>query len=229
MSSTRHPRLVRRSLSTAVVAAASAAIVFGLPTGAGATARAGATTARAGSVSARALAFHDEMRALWESHGTWTERAIVDFVGGLPDTSLAIGRLLQNQTDIGNAVKPYYGAKGAHKLTALLKSHINAAVAVLKAAKSGDNQAVASAKAAFYANGNQVARFLHTANPRHWSLRAMKTMMRIHLDQVVALAVDQLSGRYGAAIRLYDTYINHILDMADMLSKGIIQQFPNRF
>jgi hypothetical protein len=57
----------------------------------------------------------------------------------------------------------------------------------------------------------------------------MQTMMRVHLDQVVALAVDQLQGRYAAAIRLYDVYIDHILDMADMLSSGIVQQFPDRF
>jgi hypothetical protein len=153
----------------------------------------------------------------------------VDFVGGLPDTQLVILRLLQNQTDIGNAVKPYYGAKAGNELTALLKGHINAAVALLKAAESGDASATAKAKAAFYANGNQVARFLHAANSRHWSLGAMETMMRIHLDQVVALAVDQLEGRYADAISLYNVYIGHILDMADMLSTGIMQQFPAQF
>ena len=57
----------------------------------------------------------------------------------------------------------------------------------------------------------------------------MRSMMRTHLDQVVALAVDQLQGRYAAAVRLYDVYIDHILDMADMLSTGIMQQFPARF
>jgi hypothetical protein len=53
--------------------------------------------------------------------------------------------------------------------------------------------------------------------------------MRTHLDQVVELAVDQLQGHLGAAIGLYDTYIAHILDMADMLSTGIVQQFPGQF
>ena len=57
----------------------------------------------------------------------------------------------------------------------------------------------------------------------------MKTMMRIHLNQVVGLAVDQLEGHYAPAIRLYDVYIAHILDMADMLSTGIMQQFPAQF
>ena len=219
----------KRSLSGRVLVLLAAAV---LAAGIAATA---ATSGRAApshgqtTLSPKALALHDAMRELWQAHGTWTERAIVDFVGGLPDTNLVVARLLQNQTDIGNAVKPYYGAKGGDELTTLLKAHINAAVAVLKAAKSGNASAVAKAKAAFYANGNQIASFLHSANPAHWSLDAMKSMMRIHLDQVVALAGDQLNGHYGAAIRLYDVYIDHILDMADMLSEGIMRQFPGRF
>jgi hypothetical protein len=216
----------RRALAGLVTAGVLAGLAIGSIASMSA---ASAAPANESTITPKALAFHDAMRGLWEAHGTWTERAIVDFVGGLPDTELVIGRLLQNQSDIGNAVKPYYGAKAGTELTALLKGHINAAVAVLKAAKSGDAAATATAKAAFYANGNQVARFLHAANPRHWSLGAMQTMMRIHLDQVVALAVDQLKGNYAAAIGLYHHYIGHILDMADMLSTGIMQQFPARF
>lgn len=100
---------------------------------------------------------------------------------------------------------------------------------VLAAAKSGNEQSVAKAKAAFFANGNQVAAFLHAASPQHWGLSDMRTMMRIHLNQVIALAVDQLDGHYAAAIRLYGVYIGHIIDMADMLSTGISEQFPSRF
>ena len=222
LSTVRIP-VSRRALAAIIVAAALAALVAGSSPGAS------AARHHDRPITTKALAFHDAMRALWESHGTWTERAIVDFVGGLPDTQFAINRLLRNQTDIGNAVKPYYGRKAGNRLTALLKGHIKAAVAVLEAAKSGDSNATAKAKAAFYANGNRIARFLHAANPHHWSLHAMKRMMRIHLNQVVGLAVDQLQGRYSAAVRLYDVYIGHILHMADMLSTGIMRQFPARF
>jgi hypothetical protein len=178
----------------------------------------------------KAVRFHDDMRALWEIHGAYTERAIVDAVSGNPDTNAVVARLLQNQVEIGNAVKPYYGTAGGKALTKLLKTHIKTAVATVLAAKSGDAAATRKAKAAFYANGKQVASFLHKANPRFWPLATMRTMMRVHLNQVVALAVDQIKGRYGAGTKLYDTYIHHILfDMADMLSNGIIQQFPSRF
>jgi hypothetical protein len=169
------------------------------------------------------------MRALWEAHGTWTERAIVDFVGGLPDTPIVIAQLLSNQVDIGNAVKPYYGGAAGTALTKLLQSHITDAVAVLKAAKSADAKATTTAETAFYANGVQVAQFLHSANPNNWPLGAMETMMRVHLDQVIGLATDQLTGHYSAGVALYGAYIGHLLDMADMLSTGIEQQFPAKF
>jgi hypothetical protein len=215
----------RRAAAPLFVVAVIAAVAIG--SSASISSASGASTSR--GVSAKALAFHDAMRGLWQVHGTWTERAIVDFVGGLPDTNLVVKRLLQNQVDIGNAVKPFYGRKGGAELTTLLKAHISDAVAVLAAAKSGDASATAKAEAAFFANGNQVAAFLHSANPRHWTLGAMRTMMRVHLNQVIALAVDQLKGQYKAAIGEYDVYIGHILDMADMLSTGIMQQFPARF
>src|SRR5690349_16165531 len=118
-----------RALAAIIVAVALAALVAGSPPGASGAGH------HDRMITSKALAFHDAMRALWESHGTWTERAIVDFVGGLPDTQRVIKRLLRNQTDIGNAVKPYYGRKAGNRLTALLKGHINRAVALLEAAK----------------------------------------------------------------------------------------------
>jgi hypothetical protein len=221
----------RASLAlTSTVALVAAAVTFA---GGVQQSRAGGMPARSASVATltpKATAFHDAMRELWEYHGTYTERAIVDYVAGNPDTNAVIATLLQNQVDIGNAAKPYYGAAGGKALTTLLTTHINDAVAVLKAAKAGDAAGTKKASAAFYANGNQIASFLHKANPRNWPLGALQTMMRIHLNQVIGLAVDQIKGKYNAAIALYESYINHLnVGMADMLSNGIIKQFPGKF
>lgn len=175
------------------------------------------------------VAFHDSMRALWEEHGAWTRMVIVSFVGNLPDLTAAERVLLRNQAKIGDAVKPYYGAAAGNKLTKLLKAHILGAVAVLQAAKSGDSAKLAEATAAWSANGRQIADFLHAANPHFLSRKAARSMMRVHLDQVITQAVDELQGKYAASARAYAPYIRHILDMADMISGGIIKQFPGRF
>jgi hypothetical protein len=177
----------------------------------------------------KAVAFHDRMRALWEAHGAWTHMVIVSFVANLPDLPAEEQVLLHNQVDIGNAVKPYYGKAAGNKLTKLLKTHILGAVSVLEAAKSGDKNQLATAEAAWSANGRQIADFLHAADPHFLSRTAARKMMQVHLQQVIQQAVDELTGNYIADARAFAPYIRHILDMADMISGGIIRQFPARF
>jgi hypothetical protein len=183
----------------------------------------------ASTVTTRQAAFHDAMRKLWEDHITWTRLAIVSFAAGLPDLQATEARLLANQVDIGNAIKPYYGRTAGNRLTALLKDHILGAVALLQAAKAGDQAAITKASTAWYANANQIADFLSRANPRQWSRKAMRSMMKTHLDQTLAEAQHRLQGNFAADIRDYDSVHRHILEMADMLSDGIIRQFPGRF
>jgi hypothetical protein len=175
------------------------------------------------------LAFHDGMRKLWEDHVTWTRLAIVSFAADLPDLPATEARLLRNQTDIGNAVKPYYGKKAGNQLTALLRQHILGAVALLQAAKAGDQAQIEQASDAWYANAKQIADFLHRANPHNWPRADLRSMMKIHLDQTLDEATHRLTGDFGADIRDYEHIHRHILEMADMLSDGIMAQFPHRF
>jgi hypothetical protein len=174
-------------------------------------------------------AFHDGMRQLWEDHIVWTRMFIVSAAADLPDLSVATDRLLRNQDDIGDAVKPFYGEAGGEQLSALLREHILGAAALLTAAKAGDSAGVEAASAAWYANADEIAAFLNEANPRQWDLTEMKAMMRDHLDLTLAEAVARLQGRYADDAAAYDQIHVQILHMADMLSDGIIAQFPSKF
>lgn len=184
---------------------------------------------RGGSVTAKQLRFHDAMRKLWEDHITWTRMAIVSFAADAPDLKPTEARLLANQDDIGNAIKPYYGKAAGNALTKLLKEHIVGAVTLMAAAKSDDSAATAKAKADWYANGNKIADFLHGANPTAWPKSVMRSMMKAHLDETLDEAVNRLTGHFAVDIRAYDRVHHHILMMADSLSAGIMRQFPKRF
>lgn len=179
--------------------------------------------------SPQADAFNIAMRKLWEDHITWTRLYIVSVAAGLPDTDATAQRLLQNQTDIGNAIKPYYGEDAGNKLTALLKDHILGAADVLAAAKAGDTAKFDAANQKWYANGNDIAAFLNTANPENWQLGAMQSEMKMHLDLTLAEAAAHLKGDSAASISGYDKVHDHILGMADALSHGIVAQFPSKF
>jgi hypothetical protein len=173
--------------------------------------------------------FEANMRKLWEDHVTWTRLYIVDAAAGLPDTNATAQRLLDNQRDIGNAVAEFYGKAAGDKLTALLRDHILTAADLVTAAKAGDQAKVAAAKTKWYANANDIAAFLHGANPNNWPLATLQSAMKTHLDQTLDEATHQLHHDYPASIKDYDAIVNHILMMADVLSSGIIKQFPAKF
>ena len=169
------------------------------------------------------------MRKLWEDHITWTRLAIVSILSDLPDTSTTVERLLQNQADIGNAIKPFYGEVAGNQLTGLLHDHITIAAEILTAAKAGDSTALNDALGRWYANANDIASFLSSANPKNWPLDMTKAMMKDHLDLTLAEAVAYLQGEYATSVAHYDQVHAQILHMADMLSTGIIHQFPGKF
>ena len=137
-------------------------------------------------------AFHDGMRKLWEDHVQWTRSFIVSFAADLPDLAPTTDRLLQNQVDIGDAIRPFYGDTAADRLTELLTEHITTAADVLTAAKAGDDVAFDDASDAWYRNARQIARFLHEANRDNWPLREMQRMMCDQLKVCVARRVWRL-------------------------------------
>jgi hypothetical protein len=189
----------------------------------------GTPAAHAGSTSPSRAALRSDMRVLWEDHITWTRLAIISLEGGTPDTSATVARLLQNQTDIGNAVKPYYGNAAGTKLTALLREHILIAAEVLTAAKTANQAGLTSAQQRWTANANEIAALLHSANPKQWSLKMLQAMMLTHLELTTREAVAWLSGDWAGSIAAYENVHGEILAMSDMLSSGIEKQFPRRF
>jgi hypothetical protein len=168
------------------------------------------------------------MRKLWEDHVTWTRNVILCLVDDLPGTDQAVKRLLQNQTDIGNAIKPYYGEEAGKKLTELLYAHINISAEVVKAAKAGNSAELDKANKKWFANGDEISAFLSKANP-NWPLVDMKMMMDDHLKLTTNEAVMRIKKDYNGDVVAYDKVHNEILQMSDMLADGILKQFPNKF
>jgi hypothetical protein len=179
--------------------------------------------------SAKAIKFRNQMRRLWEDHIVWTRQFIVSAVADLPDANTAAGRLLANQDDIGDAIKPYYGEEAGKALSALLRDHILIAADILNTAKSGDSAGVEEANARWHDNADEIADFLAAANPKNWPQEEMREMMAEHLEWTLAEAVARLNADWDGDVAAYDRIHRDILHMADMLSIGIIKQFPGRF
>src|SRR5919197_1552820 len=283
-------------------------------------------------------AFHDRMRELWTDHVVYTHNFIVSATSALPDTAEVSQRLLRNQDEIGEAIKPYYGDAAGSQLASLLRSHVQLVAMAVTAAKgtttamnmpnqssnqfansmradtasradttqarinsqyptaqgrrnqadttkrnpnarvTGDtisqrlpsnqygnvrtdttqknvegqsqqsqqygqpqqygvnqqagqvdstalNQAIAQLKA----NGDSIAMFLSQANPRGFSRQMLSNGLQMHVTFLQKEITAQIKKDWSGSISAFDNSERQNLQMADMLSDGIMKQFPSRF
>lgn len=184
---------------------------------------------RISGASQKEVALHDGMRQLWSDHMVWTYATVKAFYHNQESLQPTLDRLLKNQKDIGAAIASYYGKEAGDKLAALLTIHIQQAVPVLTAAKSGDKVALDKALADWYANAEEIAGFLSAANPSNWPASATEPALKYHIDTTTTYAVDLLKGDYKKSIEDYEKAHQHMMTVADILSSGVVKQFPDRF
>ena len=174
--------------------------------------------------------FRCAVRGLWDDHVVWTRVYVMDALNDLPAKEETAQRLLKNQTEIGNAIKPFYGNEAGDKLTALLKDHIMIATEVVDAVKTN---AAADKKddavKRWKANADEIGAFLGGANPKYWHADDMKSMMQKHLDLLTDEVTAQAGKDWKADIIAFDKSDEQILKMADMIAIGIVNQFPDHF
>ena len=168
------------------------------------------------------------MRQLWEEHIVYTRNYIVSGLAGLEDAGKIAERLLRNQDDIGNAIKPVYGEAAGKKLSALLRDHILIAADIVSAAKAGNNAGVAAGQKKWRGNADDIAVFLSGANP-NWPKPLLTDMLYKHLDFTTGEVVSRLKKDWAADIEAYDRGHEHMLMFADALTDGIVKQFPKKF
>lgn len=179
-------------------------------------------------ISGAAQMLSNQMRLLWEQHVYWTRMAILSMASGLPDAEAVTGRLLRNPKDFELVLKKYYGEDIAAKFAELFTSHLTIAAELVSAAKAGNNAAAADAEKRWYANADQIAVFLSSINP-YWSMQKWQKMLYDHLAMTKTEAVDILTQKYNDSISIFENIEQEALAMADLMTQGIIKQFPQCF
>jgi hypothetical protein len=176
----------------------------------------------------QALSLQLALRRLWSDHVIWTREYVVAAIANAPDAQAVAGRLLANQEHIGSAVVPFYGEQAGEALTGLLKQHIMVAVELIEAAKAADQDKFADADRRWDANARDIAAFLSSANP-HWPEHDVADLLSQHLKLTKDEATARLQQRWEDDIEAFDQIFTEILTVADVLSAGIVKQFPDRF
>lgn len=184
--------------------------------------------AAAACYSVKMAQFQAAMEKLWIDHVVWTRNYIVSAVSGTEDQQVILARLLKNQQDIGDAVKPLYGEAAGNQLAELLREHILLAGKVLEAAKSGNDADLKKYNKEWHRNADDIAKFMSAANP-YWSQKELQSMLYTHLQFVTDAVMARLKKDWSADVTALDKGEAHMVMFADVLSKGLFQQFPQKF
>lgn len=174
------------------------------------------------------LDLNNLLRMLWEQHVYWTRLVILSIVFGLPDIDLVTNRLLRNPKDFAAALRMFYGDAAAAKFENLFTNHLTIAADLVKAAKAGKTTAAADAEKRWYANADQIALFLASINP-HWSEQEWRRLLYNHLAMTKNEAVDYLTHNYAESITTFYSIEKEALEMADLMIRGLVQQFLHQF
>lgn len=170
----------------------------------------------------------DGMRELWSAHMYWTLITVDAFFNDPKGIDAKLTRLLQNQKDIGDAIAPFYGQQAGDMLTKLLTEHIMGAVPVLQAAQENNTKALEVAIKGWYANATEIGDFLASANT-NWPAADTRGALEMHITHTIDYSVSILKGDYSASFGGFEEALNHMLVLADILTDGIVKQFPDKF
>ena len=169
------------------------------------------------------------LNRLWTDHVIWTRMYIAAAVADMKaDADSSASRLLKNQEHIGNAVAPFYGEAAGNELTDLLKQHILIAVALVDAAKKGDQAKFGTEDANWTKNAGEIATLLSGANP-NWPKADVVDLLGQHLTLTKNEAVARLKADWTADVEAFDQILTEILTVSAVLSGGLVKQFPQRF
>lgn len=168
------------------------------------------------------------LRALWEQHVYWTRLTVNSIADGLPDVKSTTERLLRNPDDFAAALAPIYGPAIAGEFARLLRAHLTIAAELVKDLKSGDSQAAKDAQRRWYANADSIAEFLARINP-YWSKTEWQHMLYEHLRLLTDEVATRLAKDYVKNVAISDQIEAQALEMADVMTTGIVQQFPSSF
>lgn len=160
------------------------------------------------------------LRRLWADHVLWTRVVIISALAGLADLETAVTRLMRNQQEIGDAMKPYLGTAAGDHLAALLREHIKDASEAVTALRDKNDPHFVIATQKLYANADEIARFL--AATGRWSYADLAKMMQTHINQLLVEAHARATGFWDRDVAATDQSMDHILTMADALAVGLV-------
>ncbi len=173
------------------------------------------------------LVFKAEMSRLWIDNAIYSRQAILCLVDRLPGAEESLYRLMINQEDMGRMFTRFYGREKGDEFCDLISSNTSLTVSMIrnKSRNSGDYEA---ARAKMDYNVDRIITYLVAVNP-HWTEEELKYLIHLQSKLFDTQLQSRVNANYSYDIETFDRMISETYRLADVLSEGIMKQFPERF
>ena len=167
-------------------------------------------------------------RELWADHVYWTRLVVEGIVDEVPGLEEANARLMKSCDQMADLMQPYYGNEGRRVFHELMGWHLKHAADLVTLFSQRKMQEAEAKELQWYANADDIARFLAEQNP-NLSEKPVRAAMYEHLRVTKDDAIARLAGDYVRDIGRFDSILDTAYKLSDTISAAIIHQFPERF
>lgn len=169
------------------------------------------------------------MRKLWGDNAHWMRNYIISYMGGGKDVRESAGRLLKNQEQIGRAMGMWYGKDVGKKIIEMLQKNMVAFGDMLSAMVNKKRNDAIVAEKRWSDNTDSLASYLSSINPRFDKIELSQHLKKYN-ELMTTQAINRYRGKHASEINSFDKAYNQAnFDIADTITKGIVQQFPEKF
>ena len=167
---------------------------------------------------------NNDMRQAWSQHNFWGNMFLVSLFHTLENLDAVKMRLEQSPEDIAAVFQSFYASPTVTQIRNLLAEHVRLAGEMANAMKNGNMERSTQLETQLNQNADQMARLLANANS-NYDDEELRRMMRNHLNLMQDTMTSELSGDHNEAVRLMGENADQLMDMADVLTEGLVQQF----
>lgn len=169
------------------------------------------------------------LRKIWAEQAFWTREYIVSYLNGTKDINDVTKRLLKNQEQIGRSLGMWYGDKNGNKIADLLKNQLISFGDLLNDMVNRDREKSIMSEKKWNDNTDKLVDFLVGLNNK-WGRTELSQHFKQYNEMVTGIAGNRMKGKHQDEIKSFDKAYNQAMyDIADVLTKGIVSQYPNQF
>lgn len=189
-------------------------------------------------MSEETMLFRMDSRTLWAKYVWGLLNYGISLNNMIPGTNQVERRLARNSYALGEFLAPYYGVNAADRFGTLLNSFCKIGVEVIDAVKDG--RGITGTEELWALSIDEISSFLHELNPNSWP----KTLIAEYFENMAKFWINEIMSRaeedWGANEIAIDNLNKLVItglgtnggtfgSLADLISRGIIAQFPMKF